>query len=70
MDENSIMKVADMLSIYSYKVDALTNLLIEKNIFSKDEINNALNKVMDGIKEDQSNDDYVIDSLKEKVLLK
>lgn len=70
MDENSVMKVADMLSIYSYKVDALTNLLVEKNIFSKDEINDALNRVMDGIKKDQSNDDYVIDNLKEKVLLK
>lgn len=70
MDENSIMKVADMLSVYSYKVDALTNLLIEKNIFSKDELNDALNIIMDGVKEEPSNDDYVIDSLKEKVILK
>lgn len=70
MDENSIMKVADILSIYTYKVDALTNLLIQKGIFSKDELNKALNKIMDDAKEDQNNDEYVIESLKKKVFLK
>lgn len=70
MDENSIMKVADILSIYTYKVDALTNLLIQKGDFSKDEFNEALNKIMDDAKEDQNNDEYVIENLKKKVFLK
>lgn len=70
MDENSIRKVADILSIYSYKVDALVNLLIEKNVFSADDMNNMLNKVMDEAKEDISTDEYVIEELKDKVLLK
>lgn len=70
MDENSIRKVADILSIYSYKVDALVNLLIEKNVFSVGDMNNMLNKVMDEEKEDISTDEYVIEELKDKVLLK
>lgn len=70
MDEKAIMKVADILSIYTYKVDALTSLLVEKNLITKDEINNAVTRVMDEAKEDPNTDEYVIESLKEKVILK
>ncbi|MHC1682394.1 MAG: hypothetical protein AB6733_05540 [Clostridiaceae bacterium] len=69
MDEKAIMKVADILSINTYKVDALTKLLVEKNLLTKDEINNAISSVMDEAKEDPNTDEYVIESLKEKVLL-
>lgn len=70
MDEKAIMKVADILSIYTYKVDALTSLLVEKNLLTKDEINNEVTRVMDEAKEDPNTDEYVIESLKEKVILK
>ncbi|OFI05527.1 hypothetical protein CLOACE_16100 [Clostridium acetireducens DSM 10703] len=70
MDENSIRKVADILSAYSYKVDAMINLLVEKEAISKDEVNDMLNKVMDEEKKDPNTDEYVIEGLKDKVLLK
>lgn len=70
MDDRSIQKVADIMSAYSYKVDALIRLLTEKNLFSTDELNNMLNEVMNEAKEQPLTDEYVIESLKDKVLIK
>ncbi|GIM30161.1 hypothetical protein CPJCM30710_28270 [Clostridium polyendosporum] len=70
MDDRSIQKVADIMSIYSYKVDALIRLLTEKNLFSKDELNHMLNEVMNEAEEEPITDEYVIEALKDKVLLK
>ncbi|WP_164880630.1 hypothetical protein [Clostridium manihotivorum] len=46
MDDNAIKKVADILSIYSYKVDALVEVLIDNNVVTKEEINKALINVL------------------------
>lgn len=70
MDEQLIMKISDMLSIYSFKIDAVINLLAEDNVFSKEEINNMLNRVMDEAKKEPRIDEYVIEELKSKVFLK
>lgn len=70
MDEQLIMKISDMLSIYSFKIDAIINLLVESNVFSKEEINDMLNRVMDEAKKQPSIDEYVIEELKNKVFLK
>jgi hypothetical protein len=70
MDDRYIMELSDMLSAYSYKIDAIIDLLIQKNIFSKEEINNMLKTVIDKEKMEPDTDEYVIDELKNKLLLK
>lgn len=70
MDEELMAKVADMISIYSYKLDAVIDLLVERNIASKEEINDVLNRVMEDDKKRVTADDYIIDELKNRVFLK
>ena len=70
MDDNAIKKVADILSIYSYKVDALVEVLIDNNVVTKEEINKALINVLDESEKEPSTDEYVIEKLKEKILIK
>lgn len=70
MDDYLVKRTADVLSMYSYKMDALTNVLMEKNIFSKEELNNALGKVMEEAKHDSGTDDYIIEELKKLVYVK
>jgi hypothetical protein len=70
MNDKYIMKLADMLSEYSYKIDATIDLLIEKNVFSRSEINNMLNVIIEKKKMEPLTDEYVIDELKDNILLK
>jgi hypothetical protein len=70
MDEKLIMNISDILSIHSYRVEALINLLIQRNIFSKEEINNMIDKVMDAEEAKPTADEYVIDELRKKVFIK
>ncbi|GFZ32031.1 hypothetical protein CSC2_25570 [Clostridium zeae] len=70
MDDNAIKKVADMLSTYSYKVDALVDVLIKNNIVTKEEINESLISVMEASEKQPATDEYVIEKLKEKILVR
>lgn len=70
MDDNLMKRTADVLSMYSYKMEALVNVLIEKNVFSKEELNNALGKVMEEAKGEPRADEYVIEELKKLVYVK
>lgn len=70
MDDESIRETADMLSSYSFKMDSMINLLMEKNVFSKDEFNNMLDKVMDKAEEAPTVDEYVLEEMKKKIHLK
>lgn len=69
MDKVAIQKLADVLSVYSYKLDAAINILIEKKVFSKEDFNNTLSKVMELSKEEADTDEYVIEELKKKAFL-
>jgi hypothetical protein len=70
MDDNAIKKVADMLSTYSYKVDALVDVLIKNNIITKEQINDSLISVMEDSEKQPDTDEYVIEKLKEKILVR
>lgn len=70
MNENAVRETADILSIYSYKMNASINLLIEKGIFSKDEFNNMLSKIIDEAEEAPETDEYVIEELRNKAFIK
>lgn len=70
MDDNAIKQVADILSMYSYKVDALVDVLIKNNIISKEEINKSLMDIMEASEKQPLADEYVIEKLKEKILVK
>ncbi|GFP74767.1 hypothetical protein [Clostridium fungisolvens] len=70
MDDNAIKKVADLLSTYSYKVDALVDVLVKKDLITKDEINESLMAVMDDSEKEPSTDEYVIEKLKEKIIVR
>lgn len=69
MDRVAIQKLADILSIYSYKLDATIKMLIEKKVFSKEDFNSILSKVMELSKEEEDTDEYVIEELKKKAFL-
>lgn len=70
MDDYLVKRTADVLSMYSYKMEALVNVLIKKNIFSKEELNDALGKVMEDAKSEPAADEYVIEELKKLVYVK
>jgi hypothetical protein len=70
MDDQSIRETADMLSSYSFKMDSMINLLMEKNIFSKDEFNHMLDEVMNKAEEEPTVDEYVLEEMKKKIHLK
>lgn len=70
MDERNVMAVADVLSAYSYKVDALINVLVQKGTFSPDEFNSELEHVMNEAEKQSVTDEYVIEEMKKKIMLK
>ncbi len=70
MDERNVMAVADVLSAHSYKVDALINILIQKGVFSPDEFNSELENVMNEAEKQSATDEYVIEEMKKKIMLK
>jgi hypothetical protein len=70
LDDESIRETADMLSTYSFKMDSMVNLLMEKNIFSKEEFNQMLDNVMNKAEEDPRVDEYVLEEMKKKIHLK
>lgn len=70
MDDQSIMETADLLSSNSFKLDSMINLLVKKNVFSKDEFNHMLDEVMDKAEEEPTVDEYVLEEMKKKIHLK
>lgn len=70
MDDRYLMDMADMLSTHSYKVDALLELLIQKGVITKQEFNNELEHIMNEAEAERSTDEYVIEKMKEKIMLK
>ena len=69
MDKVAIQKLADILSVYSYKLDSTIKMLIDKKVFSKEDFNSTLSKVMELSEEEENTDEYVIDELKKKAFL-
>lgn len=69
LNDESIRETADMLSANSFKVDTMINLLLEKNIISKEEFNQMLDKTLSKAEEEPTVDDYVLEEMKKKIHL-
>ncbi|MDP4088480.1 MAG: hypothetical protein Q8930_04300 [Bacillota bacterium] len=70
MDDRYVMEMADMLGSQSYKVEALINVLVQKGTITKEEFNAELEHVMNEAEAERSTDEYVIEEMKEKIMLK